>query len=457
GNDEVFTFIEDILDEVMDIFPSRIIHLGGDEAWKTHWKECPLCQQRIREENLADEEALQGWFMARVADYVHSRSREVAGWDELTETGIPEDAIVYGWRGMGQAALDAARLGHRVVMTPAKVTYLIRYQGPQWFEPLTYFGNNRLFDIYSYEPLGPEWTPEMAGRLIGVQASLWTEFCSSVEDVNYLAFPRLAALAEVAWTSQENKSWARFQKSVDAFSDRLCRKGLVPARSMFNIQHTVLPEDGRLKVLLECERTDVQIRYTIDGTEPTPKSALYRKPLFFDEDVEVRAATFKDGRMAGKVLALPLEWNKATASTLVEGGSPVLLNGVRGSLRRSDFEWYALPEGEEIRIDLGEVKDLNRFSVGSINDFGMAVHLPSKIVVSLSIDGETFEEAGEWILPDELSFAKGTFVKDISVAVASPVPARYVSVKAVGQGRTPALHCRPDNNTKMYFDEILVQ
>ncbi|MGM9768555.1 MAG: family 20 glycosylhydrolase, partial [Candidatus Cryptobacteroides sp.] len=457
GNDEVFKFLEGVLDEVMELFPSKIIHLGGDEAWKTHWKECPLCQERLREENLADEEALQGWFMARVAEYVHKHSREVAGWDELTETGIPGDAIVYGWRGMGQAALDAARQGHRVVMTPAKVTYLIRYQGPQWFEPLTYFGNNRLSDIYLYEPLDAGWTQEMASRLIGVQASLWTEFCSSVADVNYLAFPRLAALAEIGWTRPGNKSWERFQKSVDVFSDRLGRKGIAPARSMFNIQHTVLPEDGRLKVILECERTDVQIRYTTDGSDPTLKSALYRKPLIFTGDVTLRAATFRDGRMAGKVLALPLGWNKATAATLVEGGSQVLLNGVRGSLRRSDFEWVALPEGEDIRIDLGDVKDVNSISVGSINDFGMAVHFPSKIVVSLSIDGETFEEAGEWELPDELSFAKGTFVKDISVAADSPVSARYVSVKVVGQGRTPALHCRPDNDTKMYFDEIIVQ
>ncbi|MGM9739866.1 MAG: family 20 glycosylhydrolase [Candidatus Cryptobacteroides sp.] len=457
GNDEVFKFLEDVLDEVMELFPSKIIHLGGDEAWKTHWKECPLCQQRIREESLADEEALQGWFMARIADYVHNHGREVAGWDELTETGIPEDAIVYGWRGMGQAALDAARLGHRVVMTPAKVTYLIRYQGPQWFEPLTYFGNNRLCDIYDYEPLSSDWTPEMAGNLIGVQASLWTEFCSNVEDVNYLAFPRLAALSEVAWTRPENKSWERFQKSVDAFSDRLGRKGLVPARSMFNIQHTVLPEDGRLKVVLECERTDVQIRYTTDGSEPCPKSSLYRKPLFFDGDVEVRAATFRDGRMTGKVLTLPLKWNKATAASLMAGGSPVLLNGVRGSLRRSDFEWVALSEGESVCVDLGRVTDVNSVIVGSINDFGMAVHLPSKIVVSLSIDGEVFEDAGEWKLSEDLAFARGTFVKDLTVSMDNPVSARYVSVKAVGQGRTPALHCRPDNDTKMYFDEIIVQ
>ena len=458
GNDEVFKFLEGVLDEVMELFPSKIIHLGGDEAWKTHWRECPLCQKRLREENLADEEALQGWFMARMADYVHKHGREVAGWDELTETGIPEDAIVYGWRGMGQAALDAARQGHRVVMTPAKVTYLIRYQGPQWFEPLTYFGNNRLSDIYLYEPLDAYWTPGMAGCLIGVQASLWTEFCSSVADVNYLAFPRLAALAEIGWTRPENKSWERFQASVDEYSCRIRRMGIIPAESMFNIQHTVLPEDGRLKVILECERTDVQIRYTTDGSEPTMKSALYRKPLIFTGDIALRAATFRDGRMAGKVLALPLSWNKATAASLVEGGDAILLNGVRGSLRRSDSEWYALPSGEsDIRIDLGKITDIASVTIGSINDFGMSVHLPSKIIVSLSVDGVSFVKAGEWTLPGDEAFAKGTFVRDISIEPEGPVSARFVSIEAFGQGRTPAYHCRPANDSRMYFDEIIVQ
>ena len=459
GNDEVFTFLEDILDEVMELFPSKMIHLGGDEAWKTHWKQCPLCQERMRKENLSDEEQLQGWFMERIASYVRSHSREVAGWDELVETGIPENAVVYGWRGFGQAGMDAARLGHRVVMTPARVTYLIRYQGPQWFEPLTYFGNNRLYDIYSYEPLASGWTDEMAERLIGVQASLWTEFCHSVEDVNYLTFPRLAALAELGWTRNENKSWDRFQKSVDSFSGRLRRKGVVPAESMFNIQHTVVPEDGKLKVVLDCERTDVQIRYTTDGSQPTPKSSLYGKPLCFSGDVEIRSATFKGGVMVGKVLTLPLKWNRATAGRLVSGGEPLLLNGVRGSLRRSDFEWESRSSGEPVRlcVDLGKETVIGRAVLGCINDFGMSVHLPLKMEVALSIDGQSFENAGEWSLPDGEAFARGTFKRDIAVSLDSPVSARYISFTVYGQGRTPALHCRPDSDSRMCFDEIIVE
>src|SRR5574344_648295 len=116
---------------------------------------------------------------------------------------------------MGQAALDAARQGHRVVMTPAKMMYLIRYQGPQWFEPLTYFGNNTLKDVYDYEPIQNDWTPQTRSLLMGVQASLWTEFCNHPNDVDYLIFPRLSALAEVVWTQSKRKSWSSFLKAMD--------------------------------------------------------------------------------------------------------------------------------------------------------------------------------------------------------------------------------------------------
>ena len=160
---------------------------------------------------------------------------------------------------MGQAALDAARQGHRVVMTPAKVTYLIRYQGPQWFEPLTYFGNNRLLDIYSYEPLGPEWSPEMAGNLLGVQASLWTEFCSSVADVNYLAFPRLAALAEIGWTRPEDKDWVGG------------KGGIAVSRHLYFRDDLNLPFSGvgyNLPDIILRVVSPGNCRFTLSGIEP---------------------------------------------------------------------------------------------------------------------------------------------------------------------------------------------
>ena len=219
GNDSVFTFLQDILDEVLELFPSKYIHLGGDEARKTHWEECPLCQTRMKAESLENTEELQGYFMARVARYVQNKGREVIGWDELTNARIPEGSIILGWQGYGQAALKAAELGHRFIMTPARILYLIRYQGPQWFEPITYFGNNTLKDVYDYEPVQKDWTPQAASLLMGVQACMWTEFCNSPADVDYLLFPRLSALAEVAWTKPARKNWASYLKAMDHFNE----------------------------------------------------------------------------------------------------------------------------------------------------------------------------------------------------------------------------------------------
>lgn len=280
GKDSVFTFLQDVLDEVMALFPSRYIHLGGDEAQKAYWKKCPLCQERIKKEHLANEEDLQGYFMKRMSEYVQGKGREVIGWDELTNSSfLPDGVIIQGWRGLGTAALKAAEKGHRFIMTPARIMYLIRYQGPQWFEPQTYFGNNTLKNIYDYEPVQADWKPEYASMLMGVQASMWTEFCNKPEDVDYLVFPRLAALAEVAWTQSGKKDWTSFLKALDVYDEHLTAKGIVYSRSMYNIQHTVTPEKGVLKVKLECIRPDMEMRYTRDGSEPTAVSLLYKKEL----------------------------------------------------------------------------------------------------------------------------------------------------------------------------------
>ena len=318
GNDSVYTFLQDVMDEIMALFPSRYIHIGGDEARKTYWGKCPLCQARMKKEKLANEEDLQGYFMKRMSEYVRGKGREVIGWDELTNSSfLPEDVIVLGWQGYGQAALKAAEQGHRFIMTPARIMYLIRYQGPQWFEPLTYFGNNTLKDVYDYEPVQKDWKPEYADLLMGVQACMWTEFCNKPEDVDYLVFPRLAALAEVAWTQPEKKDWASFLKGMDSFNEHLAAKGIAYARSMYNIQHTVKPEDGALNVTLECIRPDVEIRYTVDGSKPTAASPLYEQPLVVKDARTINAATFAGGEQMGKILTLPVHWNKATAKPLL--------------------------------------------------------------------------------------------------------------------------------------------
>lgn len=461
GNDKTFEFLQGIVDEVVDLFPSRYIHMGGDEAAKTYWKQCPLCQKRMRENGLKDEEALQGYFMGRMNEYIRSKGKIMMGWDELTNAEVPEDVIVFGWQGFGNAALKAAEKGHSFVLTPARVLYLIRYQGPQWFEPLTYFGNNTLSDVYNYEPVQENWKSEYESLLMGVQASMWTEFCRSPQDVTYQLFPRLAALAETAWSPKGSKNWDTFLEGLDNYLAHLDAKGVIYATSMYNIQHKVTTYEGNLNVKLTCERPDVVIRYTTDNTEPDENAALLVDSLLIDEATVLKCATFKENKRMGEVLTLSLLRNKATGKpVLSENGQAALLtNGVRGSLRQSDFEWctWSKLEKSSFTVDLLQLEHIQRVTVGCLTNYGMAVHKPEVLIVEASEDNQTFTKLGERRFQKDEIFREGNFVEDVTFDF-SPCQSRYVRVTLVGAGVCPSEHfMRPGQPARYYLDEIVIE
>ena len=459
GNDDVFAFLKDVMDEVCGLFPSKYIHLGGDEAWKTHWKKCPYCQERIDEEDLDNEEELQGWFMDQMNEYLRSKGRIMMGWDEITDSDIPEGAVVFGWRNDGKAALKAAQEGHDFIMTPSNLLYLIRYQGPQWFEPLTYFGNSTLKMVYDYEPVDQKWPVEYQQKLLGVQGSMWTEFCDCPEDVTYQIFPRIVALAEVAWSPTCTRNWENFIKRLDSFNAHLDEKGVVYSRAMYNIQHTVTPsENGQLVVDLQCERPDVTIRYTLDGSEPDSQSPQYPGAFTAGGPVTIKAATFfDDGSQAGKTLVLPLDWNTAT-SCRIHSSHPsarLLVNGVQGSLRQTDFEWCHFDHDASIIVDLGKSLPVDKVSVGGLTNYGMAFNKPGAITVSVSQDGSSYTPVGQRRWTKNEIFCEGNFREDIAFSF-SPVPARYVRIQADHPGPCPDGHIRSGQMSKYCFDEIEV-
>lgn len=461
GNDRTFEFLQNIFDEIIALFPSRYINLGGDEASKSNWKKCPLCQSRIRQEDLSDEEALQGYFMSRMSDYIRSKGKEVIGWDELTNSKLPEESIILGWQGYGKAALKAAEQGHRFIMAPARISYLIRYQGPQWFEPVTYFGNNTLKGLFTYEPVQEDWKPEYESLLMGVQACMWTEFCNTPEDVFYLTFPRIAALAEIAWVPKGKREWGAFLRGLDNYNEHLSGKGIGYARSMYNIQHKIVADEaGKLHVQLVCERPDMEIYYTLDGTEPTTTSFLYSEELVVDRNVEVKAATFCKGKQMGQTLVLPVRWNMATAKPLfgVPDEAKVLVNGLRGSLKQSDFEWYTggLSKPILFTVDLLRSEKIKKVTVGCITNYGMAVHKPKMMKVEVSEDNRTFKEIGRLTFTDEAIFKEGNFVEDLSVEVQN-VTGRYVRFTLETPGNCPDRHVRPGQPSKVYLDEVIIE
>ncbi len=461
GNDSVFTFLQDVLDEVIDLFPSKYIHLGGDEASKEYWSKCPKCRQRMKDENIEHVEELQSYFMTRMSDYVKSKGREVIGWDELTNSTLPDDVIIFGWQGLGNAALKAAAQGHRFVMTPARVLYLIRYQGPQWFEPVTYFGNNTLKNVYDYEPVQADWNPQYEKQLMGVQASMWTEFCTSAEDVEYMIFPRLLALADVAWVDKGKKDWGGFLKRMDSVLPHIKGLGITCAESMYNIDHKVSPAEGALTIELSCIRPDVAIRYTSDGTEPTGQSPLYDTPITVKKTQTIKAATFQDNKQKGKTLVLEIQKNKATGQTVTSasnnGTLGVLTNGLRGSLRHTDFEWTGwYDQNAEFTLDLGRRTEIKNITIGSITNYGMAVHKPKTIRLYISSDNKDFEQIAEADYTPEEIFVDTTAVENI-IFDKLKAKARYLKVEFESPGKCPAGHLKEDQGVWVYFDEIIVK
>lgn len=445
GNDKVFTFLQNILDEVMNVFPSEYIHIGGDEAEKSHWKRCELCQKRMQEAGIDNEELLQGYFMDRMIRYLNSKGRKAIGWDEVTMGSPKEDITIFGWRGNGQAAIkDAKENKHRFVLTPAQKLYLIRYQGPQWFEPYTYFGNNTLKDVFNYEPVKTDWTPELENLLWGTQASLWTEFCKDSNAVEYLLFPRLIAHADNAWREKNHSDWEGFLRGLDHFLPLLDKMSVNYAKSMYNIQHKVTPNGkGMLNVNLECERPDVEIKRLIDTRD------------------HIKAATFKDGNQMGETLDLNFCQSKArgckvNAVNCTNGLAGVLTNGLRGTDRHSDFEWAGWYNTDaEFVIDMEEETEINTITVGTLANCNMTVAAPLAVYAYGSNDNKTFRLLSSQTLSEDTVYAKYPTKTDVTLTF-SGAKYSYIKIKAIHPGVIPDNYLRGSQSPWIYFDEVIV-
>jgi hexosaminidase len=219
GKDTVFAFLEDVLDEVMDMFPSEYIHVGGDECPKTRWQHCPLCQERIRKEGLKDEHELQSWFITRMEKYINAHGRKLIGWDEILEGGLAPEATVMSWRGV-TGGIAAAKMGHDVIMTPSTYVYLDYYQSEPQGEPLAIGGYLPLEKVYSYEPLPQELDAEEQKHILGLQGNVWTEYIPTEEHLEYMAFPRAFAIAETGWTPVMKKDFEEFLARFTVLRER---------------------------------------------------------------------------------------------------------------------------------------------------------------------------------------------------------------------------------------------
>ncbi len=225
GKEETFTFLEDVLTEVTELFPSQYIHIGGDEADKTEWRRCPECQARIRKEGLGDEDELQSYFVKRIEQFLISKGRKLIGWDEILQGGLAPEATVMSWQGF-EGGITAARSGHHAVMTPVSHCYFNVYQGDPATEPASFSGLITLKKVYSFEPVPAELTAEEGKFIIGAQGCLWTEYVTDGKTAEHMILPRLTALSEVVWSSPESRTWEGFSTRLPKMMERFDALGL---------------------------------------------------------------------------------------------------------------------------------------------------------------------------------------------------------------------------------------
>jgi hexosaminidase len=304
--DPTFAFLENVLTEVMAVFPGQYIHIGGDEADKYQWQHSPQVQARRKALGLADDMQLQSWFIKRIEKFLVAHDRRLIGWDEILEGGLPPEATVMSWRGT-KGAVEAARQGHDVVLTPSDVTYLNRMQSEEADEPPAHDYPTPLKAVYDFEPVPPELNSEQAKHVLGTQANLWTEHVRTEARVEHMAFPRLSALAEVAWSPKGSRDWNGFLQRLAPQMRRFARAGIRAADSAFAVRIDAQPQDDGAKVALANQTGFGELRYTTDGTEPNARSARYAQPLQLKLPATLAANAFLDGKPLARTRSVRID------------------------------------------------------------------------------------------------------------------------------------------------------
>ena len=296
--ESTFKFLEDVFDEVFELFPSELIHIGGDECPKASWKVCPDCQALIRKLGLKDEYELQSYFVTRMEKYINSKGRQIIGWDEILQGGLAPNAKVMSWLGE-EGGIKAAQQHHEVVMSPHQKYYLDYWQADPYSEPLAMSGPTTLRTMYEYEPVPEVLTKEESRYIIGVEGCVWTEYMPTPERVEYMAWPRMCAIAETGWTLS-SKDWDGFTRRLEKHFSRLDGMDVGYCSAFFNPM-IVFHKDTKhnMVVTMTVDAPDAEIHYTLDGSVPTVDSPKYEIPFSINKSQTVSAVAFRDGKPVG--------------------------------------------------------------------------------------------------------------------------------------------------------------
>ena len=453
GNEKTFEFIENVLTEVMDIFPSKYIHIGGDEVGKGDWKKCDKCQSRMKQASLKDENELQSYMIKRVEKFLNTHHRNLVGWDEIIEGGLTPNATVMSWRG-DKGAIEAASQSHNVVMTPGE-TYFDAYQSNPTTQPEAIGGYLPIQRVYNYEPIPAALAKEQHKYIIGTQANLWSEYLPTTYQVEYMAFPRALALSEVAWTKKENKNLENFNERLQHQYLLLQRLNVNYYRPSTFVEIISRPDYTQQKNLISfvSEMYHPEIRYTTDGSDPTAQSLSYTQPFFIGGTTTIKASVMTNGTTLNKIAEFTANYHKAigkkvTFNTPWSGGYPAqreqtLTNGIVGSITYSDKQWLGYERNMDITLDMDSITSINTIAIRFMQQNGPGVYFPPYVSVALSNDGITFGTPLK-VTCDIAPTATGLLFKTFDFSLQGKT-ARYIKIQAAN-----------DRKEFLFVDEVMV-
>ena len=470
GNDKAMQFLEDVLSEVIDLFPSEYIHIGGDECPKVRWKTCPKCQARIKAEGIkgdqkhSAEEYLQSYVISRMEKFVESKGRHIIGWDEILEGGLAPNATVMSWRGV-DGGIEAAKQHHNVIMTPNTYLYFDYYQSTDTEnEPMAIGGYLPLERVYSLEPTAgiPD---EYKKYVIGVQANLWTEYIPTFSQVEYMVMPRMAALAEVQWTDPSKKEYQSFLPRLVRMTKLYDRLGYNYAKNIFDIhaEFTTDTENSEVVVTLST-LGDGDIYYTLDGSKPTSASNKYEAPVKIKENATIKAVVVRPTGNS-RVFSEKINFSKSTAKPVTlrvvpsKGydfkGGPEMTDGLTGDTNYKTGRWLGF-QGKDLdaAIDLKQPVEISKVAFNTNVVKGDWIMGAAGVTVKVSEDGKNFREVVSKTIPSLKQTDKdGIYPQEITF---DPVKARYVEV-IIKSDKLPAWHGGAGNPAYLFVDEIIIQ
>ena len=472
GNDKTIQFIKDVLGEIIEIFPSEYIHVGGDECPKSKWKTCPKCQARINELGItadarhSKEEKLQSYVIGTAEKFLNAHGRRIIGWDEILEGGLAPNATVMSWRGEG-GGIQAAKQHHDVIMTPNTYLYFDYYQAKDTSqEPEAIGGYLPMERVYSYEPMPKSLTPEEQKYITGVQANLWTEYIPSFSQVQYMVLPRMAALCETQWCAPEKKDYSQFLLRAGRLTDIYRVNKWNFATHIFDVMADLTPNAATGTLDVTAKTIDgAPVHYTLDGTLPTASSQTVNGTLKIDRSCVLRMMAVRptgnsrvttDSITFSKSSMKPIEMLKPINKQYAFNGAITLVDGMTGNRNYKTGRWIAFYRNDmEAVIDLKQPQEVSSVTLHTCVEKGDWVFDARHIAVEVSDDNQTFRPVAS---ADQEAMKEtdpnGVYTHTLEFA---PVKARYIKVKASPEHSLPEWHGGKGNPGFLFIDEIIVK